>query len=74
MLQRLERADQLAELHAGLHVVDRGVERLLREADLLGGHRRRSAVEHLVEQSPAAIGLADHRLGTDLHIREGEVA
>ena len=50
VLDRLERADRPAELHAGLRVVDGHLEELLGDADLLVREESRGLVERLRER------------------------
>ena len=52
VLDRLERADRPAELHARLRVVDRHLEQPLRAADHLARERGRRLVERLRERAP----------------------
>ena len=70
VLQRLEGADHLAELHAGLQVVERGLEGLRRGAEHLGGEAGAGAVEHLVQHRSACL-RRQARLGGD--VLEGQV-
>ena len=70
MLQRLEFADQLAELLALLQIGDGAAEHLLAEADHFGGDRAAADIEHAFQQRTALIDLAEHAVGVDLDIVE----
>jgi hypothetical protein len=70
VLQGLERADDLAELHARLEVVEGGLEGLDRRAEHLGREAGAGAVEHLFKKVPALVGFAEHGVGADLDIVE----
>ena len=72
VLQRLERANRLAELPALLEVAERAGECLLAQSGQLGGDRGAAHVEHAFEQRPAAIDLADHGIGVDLDAIEAD--
>ena len=72
VLERLEFADQLAELLALLEIVD-GHRRCARgDADQLGRGARAAGVERALQRRPAAVDLADHRVGVELDIVEGQ--
>src|SRR6266849_7082582 len=60
VLQRLEFADQLAELLALLEIADGAAEHFLAEADHFRGHRAPADIEHALHQRPALIDLAEH--------------
>src|SRR6185437_1734539 len=70
MLQRLEFADQLAELLALLEVIDGAAEHFLRQTDHFSCHRATADIQHTLEQRPALIDLAEHAIGIDLGIVE----
>ena len=70
MLQRLEFADQLAELLALLQVGDGAAEHLFAQAHHFGSHRAAADVEHAFQQRSALIDLAEHAVGIDLDIAE----
>src|SRR5256885_469474 len=55
VLQRLERADRLAELPALFEVAERACECLLAQSGQFGGDRGAAHVEQAFEQRPAAI-------------------
>ena len=62
VLQALERADHLAELGAGLQVVEGDLEGLQGAAEHLGGQAGAGAVEHRLQHGPALADLAErHR-------------
>ncbi len=60
VLQRLEFADQLAELLALLEIRDGAAEHLLAQAHHFGGHRAAADIEHAFQQRPALIDFAEH--------------
>src|SRR5258707_14086481 len=72
MLQRREFADRLAELLALLEVADRAAEPLLAEPDHFGSHRAPADIEHAVQELMALVDLAEHAVGIDLDIVEGD--
>ena len=74
MLQRLEFADQLAELLAFLEVLDGAAEHFFAQAHHFGGDRAAADIEHAVEQRGALIDLAEHAVGIDLDIVEARSA
>ena len=74
VLDRLERADRPAELHADLGVLDRHLEHLLRAADLLGGQRDRGQVEGAVQRRGAVAGRADQPAGHAGELEPGLLA
>ncbi len=71
MLQRLEFADQAAELLALLQIFEGHLARAGRDADQLGRGARTSGIECSRERRPAAIDLADDRVGVDFDLVEG---
>ncbi len=62
VLDRLERTDRTAELHADLGVLDRHVEATLRATDLLGRERNRGEIEHQGQHGPPGPVGADEPL------------
>src|SRR5665213_3400841 len=68
VLQRLEFADQFAELLALLEVTDGAPEYLFAETDHFRGHRATTDIEHAYQQWMALIDLAEHTVGIDLDI------
>ena len=72
VLQGLELADQPAELLALLEVIDRHVGRAGRNADQFGGRSSPAGGEGALERGPAAIDLADDRIGVDTDAVEGQ--
>jgi hypothetical protein len=70
-LQRLELADQLAELFALLEIVDGHVHRRRADSDQLRRCPRPTGAERPVQHRLAAADLADHRIGIDLDAVEG---
>ena len=72
VLKRLELADQLAELLALLEVIEGHRRRARGDADQLGRRAGASRAERPLQRLPAAIDLADHRVGVELDIVEGQ--
>ena len=70
MLQRLEFADQLAELLALLEIRHGAAEHLVAQPHHFGGDRAAADIEQIVQQRPAGIDLAEHAVGVDLDIVE----
>ncbi len=70
MLQRLEAADDLAELAAVFQVLRGAGERFLANAAELGCHRRASDIQDAIEQRPAVVDLAEHGVGVDVNLIE----
>ena len=64
----------LAELLALLDVVDRGVERALRDAERLRADRQPGVVERAQRGLEAGAGLADDPVGRDRAVLEVDLA
>src|SRR3954465_9001810 len=73
VLQRLETADRHAELLAGLEILDRGLERLIHDADRFGADRGARFIDDALDQRQPVLGIADHRIGADLDAGEADV-
>src|SRR5436190_18871909 len=71
-LQGLELSDEASELFALPEIVDRHVHRRRAYADQLGRRAGAAGVEGAVENLGAAPNLADHRVGIDRHVVEGQ--
>ena len=73
MLQHLEAADRYAELPARAQVFDCELVHRRHRADGFGRHRGDRLVDHPLDQRQGLARLAEHRLGSDLHLRKGNV-
>src|ERR1700678_2677752 len=73
MLQRLERADQLAELCARLQIFERDVEGLRRLPQHLRCHAGARTIEHRVERGETMIDGSQHIARTYLDPGEFEI-
>src|SRR5947209_1131250 len=72
MLKRLKLADGTAKLLALFQIGNSASERFLAAADELRRDRTAPDVEHPFKDLPAAIDLAEHGVGVDLHVLECE--
>jgi hypothetical protein len=73
VLQGLERADHLAELGAGLDVVQGDLEGGRGRAQHFGGQAGIGAVQHRLQDRPALADFAQHGVGADLDLVEGDL-
>ena len=74
MLQRLEFADDLAELLALLEVIDGHVHRPPGHADTLGSRADAARHQHGIEHGAAAVDFTDHGIAVEFDIVESDMA
>ena len=70
MLQRLEFADQLAELLALLEILRGAAERFVGDPEHFACDHRATGIEHAVEHGATLIDLAEHAVGGQLDVGE----